>query len=91
MAGTPSGGTSGTSWTPIVLYVSHAGHNLDVEMQTSQIGSSVTTVYTSEGVEDPTGAWTVTINQLRGDGTQAGNQGQDVRYDGNWTLQFTMP
>jgi hypothetical protein len=87
MTGAPS---SGTDWSPIVL-VSQNGHNLDVEMQTSQIGGSLTTVYTSVGVEDPAGDWTVTASQLMGDGTGASNQGQDVRYDGNWTLHFSMP
>ena len=88
LAGAPSGGLW---WTPIVDCVSHDGHNLDVGMQTSQIGSPLTTVYTSAGVEDPTGDWTVWVSQLMGHGTEAGDQGKDVRYDGNWTLHFSMP
>jgi hypothetical protein len=88
IAGAPAGGTY---WTPIVECVSHNGHNLDVAMQTSRIGSQLSTVYTSVGVEDPTGDWTVWVSQLMDDGTEAANQGQDVRYDGNWTLHFYMP
>ncbi|MGD0121309.1 MAG: DUF4179 domain-containing protein [Candidatus Limnocylindrales bacterium] len=88
LAGAPSGGLN---WTPIVDCVSHNGQNLDVATGTSRIGSSLTTVYTSVGVEDPTGDWTVWVSQLMGDGTEAANQGQDVRYDGNWTLHFSMP
>lgn len=82
--GAPAGGTN---WSPIVDCVSHNGHNLDVGMQTSGIGSPLTTVYTSVGVEDPTGDWTVWVSQLMGDGLEAA----DVRYHGNWTLHFSMP
>jgi hypothetical protein len=88
LSGAPSGGIY---WTPIVDCVSHNGHNLDVATGTSHIGSQLTTVYTAVGVEDPTGDWTVWVSQLMGDGTEAGNQGQDVRYDGNWTLHFSLP
>lgn len=88
LAGAPSGGLN---WTPIVECVSHNGHNLDVSMQMSGIGSSLTTVYTAVGVEDPSGDWTVWVNQLMGDGIDASNQGQDVRLPGNWTLHFSMP
>jgi hypothetical protein len=88
MAGAPAGGIN---WTPIVDCVSHNGHNLDVAMQTSNLGSQLTTAYTAVGVEDPTGDWTVWVSQLMGDGTGADNQGKDVRYDGNWTLHFSMP
>ena len=88
LAGAPSGGTY---WSPIVDCVSHNGHNLDVAMQSSHLGSPLTTAYTSEGVEDPVGDWTVWVSQLMGDGTEAANQGQDLRYLGNWTLHFSMP
>jgi hypothetical protein len=81
----------GMYWSPIVLVVNHNGRDLDVAMQTSQLVGSLTTVYTSAGVEDSTGDWTVPITQLMGDGTDASNLGHDVRYDGNWTLHFSLP
>ena len=88
MAGAPAGGAY---WSPIVDCVSHNGHSLDVAMQSSDIGSSLTTAYTAVGVGDPTGDWTVWVSQLMGEGTGADNQGKDVRYLGNWTLRFSMP
>jgi hypothetical protein len=87
LAGAPS---SGDSWMPNV-YVSHAGRSLDGLMSTTAIGGSVTTVYTA-GVEDPAGDWTVTASELIGNAPTEGSPwGHEVRFQGNWTLRFSMP
>ncbi|MGA3057828.1 MAG: DUF4179 domain-containing protein [Candidatus Limnocylindrales bacterium] len=87
LAGAPS---SGDSWMPNV-YVSHAGQSLDGLMSTTAIGGSLTTVYTA-GVQDPTGDWAVTASELIGSAPTEGSPWEhEVRFQGNWTLHFSMP
>ena len=87
LAGAPS---SGDSWMPNV-YVSHAGQTLDGLMSTTAIGGSLTTVYAA-GVEDPTGDWTVTASELIGSAPTEGSPWEhEVRFQGDWTLHFSLP
>jgi hypothetical protein len=73
MAGLPPD----TDCGPIDVSVNHAGQDVPVS-GVGKTGSEIT-VYTSAGVDDPTGDWTVTVIKLVGLGT------------GPWTLRFSIP
>jgi hypothetical protein len=66
-----AGLASADAWTPLV-WVSHDGKDLGAGDSSGD--RFATTVYTPEGVDDPAGDWTVTVDDVKGGGT--------------WTLHF---
>jgi len=88
VAGAPS---SGHDWTPIAR-VSHAGRELNGGHSSIAQGSALTILYTGDGVDDPTGDWTVTAGELMGSAPTEGSPWEhEVRVQGDWTIKFTLP
>jgi hypothetical protein len=79
-----------SDWTPI-LSVQHGGQNLAGESAGAQIGSASCTVYTSGGVDDASGDWTVTVSEIVDLSISADPQATQVRLQGPWILHFSMP
>jgi hypothetical protein len=88
-------GVQATGFSPL-LEVEHGATVLTGVMATVPMGSLAVTVWTSAGVEDGSGPWSVTISELVGDSYAPRNEpdsdpGPQVRLAGPWVLQFTMP
>ncbi len=81
---------SGRGWLPI-LSVSHDG-TLPGGFSVASLDGTLTTAYTTEGVEDPSGDWTISAGELMGSAPTPGSSWeQDVRLQGNWSIHFTLP
>jgi hypothetical protein len=85
-------------WTPIA-YVKHNGTDIPVGSESAALGDAGqfstgagVTVETSQGVADPSGEWSLTATELTGNATDPGAMwGHEVRIQGSWTLDFTLP
>jgi hypothetical protein len=85
-------GSSGVDsrWAPI-FSVRHGAQTLNGDMASWQEGSATLTAYTSTGVDDASGDWTVTVSELVSMPTGDDPDAPQVRLQGPWTLQFSMP
>jgi hypothetical protein len=82
---------SGSDWLPNV-FVSHAGQKLEAGREGTSMGSTLTTFYTGVGVDDPTGDWVVTASELIGSAPTEGIPwSHEVRFQGDWTISFSLP
>ena len=85
-------------WLPIA-FVTHNGRDVPVRNESAPLREdgqsatdSVVVIETNEGVDDPSGDWSVTASELTGNATEPGaSWGHDVRLAGSWTLNFTLP
>lgn len=82
---------NGSDWSPNV-FVSHAGRELAGGHAGIAEGSTLTTFYTGVGVDDPTGDWVVTASELIGSAPTEGIPwSHEVRFQGDWTISFSLP
>ncbi len=85
-------GSSGvdSSWAPI-FSVQHGAQTLNGDVTSWQEGSATLTAYTSSGVDDASGDWAVTVTEIVGQPDPDSPDATQVRLQGPWTLQFSMP